>query len=351
MAQENGFPFPFVLFRQKIPSGLVITAFSDYSLPMDEDLNRDHGPDEWRLISPATVDDRFHGPIDEAVIRRWALVLTARSIPCRVESHGHGLHLLVPGEWLSEAVRELRLYEEENRNWPPPPPTYRSRQENTLATLSVLFLLATFHNLTRLNIPLFDFPAPDWIELGSAKVHLIHYGQWWRLITALTLHADGLHLLSNLTIGGFFVILLCRELGSGLGWSLLLTAGTIGNWVNAQVQLPTHSSVGGSTAVFGAVGILGAVNLMRHRLNPQGRWKMVGAAALALLTLLGTEGKNTDLGAHLFGFLAGGGLGAMAEMLLVRYGRPGRLLNGLLAFFSGLLVILAWAAAIANGSG
>lgn len=326
-----------------------MSGVSGYSLFMDEYLNPDHGLDEWRLLPPTAIEARFSGSIDEAVIRRWALVLSARSIPCRVEEHRYGWHLLVPEELVPEAVRQLRIYEEENRNWPPLPPAYRTRQENTLATLSVLLLLATFHNITRLQIPLFDHPAPDWLDLGSAKVHLIHYGQWWRLITALTLHADWLHLLSNLTIGGFFVVLLCRELGSGLGWSLLLAAGTMGNWINAQVQLPTHSSVGGSTAVFGAVGILGAINLMRHRLNRQRRWKVIGAAALALLTLLGTEGENTDLGAHLFGFFAGAGLGVATELLLVRWGRPGRLLNGLLALFSGLVVFLAWRAALFTG--
>ena len=164
----------------------------------------------------------------------------------------------------------------------------------------------------------------------------------WRLVTALTLHADDLHMFSNLAIGGLFIIFLCRELGSGLAWSLLLGSGILGNLANAFVQSPTHRSVGASTAVFGAVGILASLSLLRYRRQLKRRWLLPVAAALALLALLGTEGKHTDLGAHLFGFLFGLILGLMAEYLIIKKGPPGRLLNALLALLSIGTVIAAW---------
>ncbi len=315
---------------------------------MEEHRPNDGEQAEWQILDPVQVDGRFSLCSDEASIRRWALVLTARSIPCCVENVHNAWQLLVPPYLVVNALEELRAFEDKNRNWPPVAPPYRSMRENSLSTLSVLFMLATFHNITRLNIPLFDQPAPDWLYLGSAKVHLIHYGEWWRLITALTLHADWLHLISNLTIGGFFVFLLCRELGSGLGWTLLLTAGALGNLANAQIQLPTHSSIGASTAVFAAVGALAAINLVRHRLDRRGQWKLIVVGALALLALLGTEGKNTDLGAHLFGFLFGVGLGIVTEFQIARRGRPGHILNALLALTSGIIVSVAWCAALFN---
>lgn len=315
---------------------------------MEEQLFPDDEREEWQLLDPAEIEGRFSRRSDEACIRRWALVLTARFVPCRVENAHNAWQLLIPAGLMLKAVEELRIFEEKNRNWPPAVPPYRSMRENSLSTLSVLFLLATFHNITRLNLPLFGHPAPDWLYLGSAKTHLIHYGEWWRLITALTLHADWLHLVSNLTIGGFFIFLLCREFGSGLGWTLLLVAGTLGNWANAQVQLPTHSSVGASTAVFAAVGVLAAINLVRHRLDRRGQWKLIVVGALALLALLGTEGKNTDLGAHFFGFIFGVGLGVGAEILIAHTGRPGSILNALLALLCGLLVTGAWCVAFVS---
>jgi rhomboid protease GluP len=75
---------------------------------------------------------------------------------------------------------------------------------------------------------------------------------------------------------------------------------------------------------------------------------LIGAAAAALLALLGTEGKNTDLGAHLFGFIFGIALGFGAEFLIDLNGRPGKILNSLLAFLSVLIVLIAWVYAITN---
>lgn len=69
------------------------------------------------------------------------------------------------------------------------------------------------------------------------------------------------------------------------------------------------------------------------------------AAALGLLALLGTEGKNTNLGAHFFGFVFGTGRGLAAEHLVGRYERPGRWLNTLLALDCTMMMVSAWRAA------
>jgi len=302
---------------------------------------------EWLVVSPDPEEAR--GALTEQRTRLLALVLEARSLPCRIEPDGRGWQLLVPADHLAAAREELRLFEEENRNWPPPEPPALPLVENTLANLSVLILLATFHNLTQLDISLFGHHPVDWVDLGNAPAAQILDGQWLRLVTAPTLHADWLHLISNLTLGGLFIVFLCRELGSGLGWSLLLTSGILGNLANACLQPPDHRSVGASTVVFGAVGILAAQSLLRYRRHRQRRWPLPAAAALALLALLGTEGKNTDLGAHLFGFLFGTGLGLIVEYLVIRHGRPGRRVNALLALLSTVVVAAAWWAALASG--
>ncbi len=276
----------------------------------------------------------------------WALVLDSRAIPCSIESDGTAWRLLVPEYHLESARRELRLYEEANRNWPPPAPTARRLVENTLPTVSILILLATFHNLTLIGLSLPGHGILDLQELGTAHASSIRAGQWWQCVTALTLHAGPVHLISNLAIGGTFILLLCRDLGSGLAWSLLLASGTIGNAINAWVQSPDHRSVGASTAVFGAVGILAAISIVRDRQHMRRRWFIPVAAGLALLAILGTEGENTDLGAHLFGFFTGIFLGVEVEFLVGKYGRPGTILNLLLAAFSGITVVAAWWAAL-----
>jgi len=264
----------------------------------------------WLEIQPDEVSRHPDAAATSQRIRLWALTLDSRSIPCQIDSQT-GWRLLVPPEQYAAAVYELRRFEELNRNWPRPDPPHHPLTENALAA-----------------------------EILA--------GQWWRVFTALTLHADWAHLSSNLAIGGIFIVFLCRELGSGLAWSLLLGAGALGNLVNAFVQPANHSSVGASTAVFGAVGILAAISLVRYRRNLRIRWMLPVAAALALLALLGTEGKNTDLGAHLFGFVYGGCLGLITEYLIGRNGRPGWLLNALLALSSFAVVVAAWWAAVLN---
>ena len=281
--------------------------------------------------------------------RYWALVLDSRAVPCCIKPEGDGWLLLVPEQHLESASRELRLSEEANRNWPPPMPVTRNLIENTLPTMSILILLAILHNLNLLGISLPDRGIIDLRELGAAHADKILNGEWWRLVTALTLHADLVHLLGNLAIGGMFIILLCRELGSGTAWSLLLASGVMGNLLNALMQAPTHRSVGASTAVFGAVGILSAISMVRYRHHLHRRWFIPVASGLALLAILGTEGKQTDLGAHLFGFASGVLLGIAAEYLVGKQGRPGAVLNTLLAVLSGAVVVAAWWAAIEFG--
>ncbi|MDD5104074.1 MAG: rhomboid family intramembrane serine protease [Desulfuromonadaceae bacterium] len=278
--------------------------------------------------------------------RSWALVLDSRTIPCCIAPDPNGWKLLVPEQQLESALRELRLYENANSNWPPALPVSRQLIENTLPTVSVLLLLALFHNLNLLGLSLPGRGIIDLKELGAAHAEIITQGHWWLAVTALTLHGDLTHLLSNLTIGGVFILLLCRELGSGFSWSLLLLSGTIGNLLNAWVQSPDHRSVGASTAVFGAVGMLAAISMVRYRHHLQRRWFIPVAAGLAILAILGTEGKETDLGAHLFGFCSGVFIGMAAEFFLGKYGRPGGVLNFLLALLSAGLVAVSWWAAI-----
>ncbi len=314
-----------------------------------ETENFREGEEVW-IPLPARLEKwSSHFILSERQVRIWSLVLESRKVPWRTERFGMGWLLLVPEANLDKAFKELSLFEEENRNWPPPPPPPHRLTENTLATLSVLLLLAVFHNLTLLQIPLLGQIPPDWTQIGKAQAARILDGEWWRLITSLTLHANSVHLLSNLTIGGIFIIFLCRELGSGLAWSLLLCSGMLGNLANAHFNLPTHSSVGASTLVFGCVGILASISLVRYRHHLRKRWFVPVAGAMALLASLGTEGEHTDLGAHLFGFIFGIGIGLVAEYMIERYGPPGRRLNALLALGSAMAVASAWWAAVVYG--
>lgn len=302
--------------------------------------------ESWLEIPPGLADGPARSGLSKRQMRRWSLVLAAREIPYRDEQLGGYRQLLVATQDFRRALEELRRFEDENRNWPPPLPPESPLVDNHFATLSVLMLLATFHNLTLLDFNPFGHTPVDWNQIGNAHAGKIINGEWWRLVTALCLHADWLHLFGNLVIGGVFIVRLCRDLGSGLAWSLLLSSGILGNLFNSILQNPEHRAVGASTAIFGAVGILAALSLVRYRHNLRRRWPLPVAAALGLLALLGASGERTDFGAHLFGFLCGFGVGFLAENLLGRYGRPGEGLNRSLALGSAGIVGIAWWAAL-----
>ena len=301
---------------------------------------------DWRLLSLTEPASGRATKPGKAKIKSWTLVLAARKIPFRLEKIPTGTRIMVPADNLQDALDQIRLFEKENRNWPPPLPETAPLHDNTLNTLCLLFLLATFHNITQ-----FDFgagmPNPDdWINQGNAHAGKILDGEWWRVVTALTLHADLLHLLGNLVFGGVFMVRLARELGSGLAWFLLLAAGATGNLVNAWLQHPDHRAVGASTAVFGIIGLFSLLSLVRYRKPLWKRWPLPIAAACGLVALLGVGGERTDLGAHLWGFFCGGGLGVLTALFLKRYGRPGPLPNLFFAAGAGALLLGSWYAAL-----
>lgn len=282
------------------------------------------------------------GVFSRRQIRRWGLVLESRGIRFHVQPVTGGWQLRIDPADFVRALVELRRYEELNRDWPPRLQQPETSEDSSLTSLCILLLLACFFNLTQLQINLAGHHPVNWTELGNAHAGEIIAGHWWRIFTALTLHADWLHLFGNLVLGGLFIQRLCLYLGAGLGWALVLTSGALGNLCNALLQSPDHRAVGASTAVFGAVGILAAIGMLRKRRILRPRWTLPVAAALALLALLGSSGERTDIGAHLFGFACGFALGLVTETLLRRCGRPGRALNQGLAVLCIALIGAAW---------
>ena len=141
-----------------------------------------------------------------------------------------------------------------------------------------------------------------WFSRGAADAAALVRGEWFRALTALTLHADAGHAAGNALIGAVFVGLLARRLGTGLALLLTVCAGALGTLATAFLVQRDFVSIGASTAVFAALGALAVL--------PERRGRKL-AAAVALLGFLGT-GKRADLSGHLCGFLAGLLLGWVA---------------------------------------
>lgn len=186
-----------------------------------------------------------------------------------------------------------------------------------------------------------------WFDAGSADAARVVAGEWWRAVTALTLHADASHLLNNVLATALLGTALGRVVGPGIATWAMLLAGIAGNAVNAWVHGAHHDSVGASTAVFGAIGTLAGLSAaqvgVRRRMR-RGAWVPI-AAGLGVLALFGSAGDHTDHGAHLFGFLAGVVVGIVLRLLRTRL--PGPRWQTALSVAGMLVFAVAWKVAFA----
>jgi len=185
-------------------------------------------------------------------------------------------------------------------------------------------------------------PAGAW-RAGIADAGAIVAGQGALAFSALLLHADILHLAGNLFFGALFGFLVAAEIGSGPAWLFIFLAGGIGNLLNAWLYAvglgEPHRSLGASTAVFGAVGLLAVLEWARRRGGPDSGWRRLAPLVMAvvMLGLYGAAGERTDVSAHALGLLAGALLGL--ALLPVRELLSGRIAD-LLGIVTGALVAL-----------
>ena len=264
----------------------------------------------------------------------WALVLTAVGIPNAVAPDAGGWVLLAPPDDVARALAALDAYDEERRVEPPRASDSGTPYPWMSGVALGLFLLWLFSMTT-------DTP---WVARGAADAGRIVAGEIWRAVTALTLHADVVHVAGNaLALAVLFPPLVLR-FGAGGALLLLLLAGAVGNALAALAHDAGHVSIGASTAAFGAVGVLVALRLVPGDAQALGRKRWTApVAGVVLLVTLGA-GPNTDLTAHLFGFLSGVGLGLGAGWLVRR--RPGTAVEWALGALTAAAVAACWRATL-----
>ena len=304
-------------------------------------MTRLSSPDWFQLRqAPSRVD-----------LAEVSLVLTAVDIDHRVIFDGHHWGLWVPGECREAAASQLDAYFRANR-------LRRLRSHEALKTLAsgwfgVLGYLAVVWLLPTLEAQqVFGW---DWRAAGGMDADRVLEGEWWRTITAMTLHADLAHIVANSLFGAVFGLFVGRYLGSGFGWLLVVLAGMLANGLNAMVQPDGFRSIGASTATFATLGLVGAFvwrrGLLRrraagggaHEASGGGGWRRAFApvfAGIAMLAYTGMGGENTDILGHVFGFAAGVVLGMAAALSNPeRMGIRGQILAGGCAL---VLIVAAW---------
>ena len=170
----------------------------------------------------------------------------------------------------------------------------------------------------------------------------LHSGEWWRLFTAILLHADLAHLAMNIVFGMLFLGLAMGSYGPGVGLLAAYLAGAAGNLVGSWIHEPNLHSLGSSGMVMGALGLLACPPLIL----PKGRriiaFKLLGGGLLAgilIFVMIGMN-PNTDVVAHLGGFISGWLLGIplCLKPKLIRTPR----INLAAGIFFCLLIFVPW---------
>ena len=280
---------------------------------------------------------------DRRQCNELVLVLAAQAIPARVRWGGRFWILSVPSDSVAVARSEVEAYAEESRRAVPasPVPTVDG------SPWPGIVLYTAFLTVMALIAPDMWFGV-DWLGAGRMDGGRMLGGEWWRPVTALTLHADAAHLLGNILFGSFFAYSVVRYFGAGFGWLAIIACGTLGNVANGLLSGQDHRSLGASTAVFAALGLLSGYLWRRGFPSGASRRQQLAPviAGIGLLAFTGTGGENTDIGAHLLGFVVGlGGGVAVGRLGLPRGDRS----QTRAAFAAAGLIVVAWAAAVMLG--
>lgn len=253
------------------------------------------------------------GPFTGPRLREASLVLRSMGIHHVPEPARLGTYLIVMERDRARSLEAIRRYDDENRDWPPRPEGERlSYKGLPLAALAFVGLIAFAY---------FTGPArlhSNWFQRGTSVATQVMSGHPELTVTALTLHADATHVLGNVLSGAIFAHLVERRLGPGLGIVSIILGGALGNLANAAFYVfgrgEQHASIGASTAVLAAVGVLASTQFLVTRSSSKKRsaqdWAVPVVGGLALLGTIGAS-PDSDLGAHGFGFLAGFVVGAV----------------------------------------
>jgi membrane associated rhomboid family serine protease len=274
----------------------------------------------------------------------FSLVLEAKAIEHEVlERQGYWILSVAPSV-LHRAYDELSRYSAE-RSLPRPSPRliepFNGAAIGALGYVLILLLTAYCAGISLFGV---DWLSTGGLDAGAAR-------EWWRALTALTLHLDQEHLLGNLLFGVVAGIAAGRLLGPGVAWASIVGAAALANYVEILIAPSSHRAVGASTAVFAALGLLAGLAWRQRLTLRERRWYRWAPliAGICLLTLLGAGNARVDVLGHALGFIFGVAVG----WLYARAGIPrhrGSLLQVATGVAAALLIGVAWLLALSHAA-
>jgi rhomboid protease GluP len=306
------------------------------------------GAERVLSLSPSNLDDvPAPAPASAVVFRgskmlchEYSLVLEARGIEHEAQEDESSWVLRVPASLRHRAYEEIGRYSVERGVRRSVPEVVKPHPGAAVGVfIYVLLLIVTAYCAGNGTF------GADWLALGSLDAGA--RGEWWRAVTALTLHLDQEHLLGNVLFGAVAGLAASRLLGPGIAWAGILGAAALANYAEILITPITHRAVGASTAVFAALGMLSGM-AWRQRLTLRERqwyrWAPL-IAGICLLTLLGAGSAHVDVLGHALGFLLGLGTGWVFVRTGVSNNRDPRM-QVIAGLGAALAVCAAWILAL-----
>lgn len=266
----------------------------------------------------------------------WSLALISQGIESTIEhSEELGWTLVVADEQHAQAEETIQRYHAENRGW-----RWRQRFQQQMifdwAALAWVLLMAVFF----------------WAQNYSSNVQsdglmdsaAVSRGEWWRLFTAICLHADPGHLAMNVTLGLLLLGLVMGRYGTGVGLLAAFLSGAGGN-LATWLMFPEHRSLGASGMVMGCLGLI-TVQGFSFRRDPYAlKLALSGLCGGALLFVLLGVDPRSDVLAHFGGFVTGAILGSLLLLFPKQLHKSGiNVATG--GIFSIVLIAVWWLALV-----
>ena len=267
-------------------------------------------------------------------IRDDSLVLLSQGISHRLLRSIEGPFLIfVLPEHEARAQEQLALYRKENppKEENPPIPLSFSLQPFWVLLAPTIITLIDFTDKVNFHTP------------GISDASKVLKGEWWRTLTAQTLHGDVRHLASNLICGYIVMNMITFRIPLlRLAPFIAITSAIANLCVSLTVQT-NFRSLGFSTFVFAAIGCLSVIEFRLMPKETHGLLRrfapLCGATSLAVFLGLG---ENADILGHAYGFIAGLFCGFIPSKKALRWGTPLSTIDsiGLLIYYA--LYIVAW---------
>ena len=148
------------------------------------------------------------------------------------------------------------------------------------------------------------------LDFGAMSAPLISDGEYWRLFTAMFLHAGAMHILFNGLTLFIFGRIVERAYGHVRFALVYLLAGLFGSVASFSLT-STDVGAGASGAIFGVIGALAAYFVAnRQTMGEMGRQNLTGLLVLVGINLMfGLSTTGIDNWAHIGGLASGFVLG------------------------------------------